>query len=153
MQNHNRKSRWVRRALWVTFVLGFITAAFAVTRPSSFSTIPAYVFALLARCLFPFWVIPLQRRAFRKRFVLEKQNLTNAHVWLDDSGYHIEVLGVGSGIAEWGSMSKWMEGKSVIILLTGLLMRIVPKAPLSQKELDGLRQLLMKQIAPAAVNR
>jgi hypothetical protein len=153
MRNHNQKYRWSRSTVWALFIAGVALAACTAQRPLTFNTIPIYVWVLFVLCFYPLWIIPLQRSGLKKRFVIEKRNLTDAHVQLDDNGYHVEVPNIGSGTAQWGGISKWVEGKVVIILLSGLLMRIIPKHPLSGPQLNELRQLLGKYIGPVGINR
>ncbi len=152
----NKKLKWIRTALLIVLLLSFVLVV-------SSALISAQHFGEALQQLLPFFAVVLvllacfspffQNRGFKKRFLKEKQNLTNAHLVLDDAGYHIDIPGVGSGVAEWTSMDGWLEGKQIIILPAGLLMRILPKAPLTAHQLDEARELLTEKLGPVGVLR
>ena len=99
--------------------------------------------------LLPLW----KKWGFKKRFLTERQNLTNVNLIIDDSGYRANIPGIGEGVAEWGGMDGWQEGKSVIVLRSGLLMRLFPKAPLREAQIDEVRKLLTRKLGPVGVMR
>ena len=103
--------------------------------------------------LLPLYLKPLTKNAMKKRFLKEKANFTNAKLQLDDDGFRISIRGIGEGIADWRGMSQWPEGNKVIILRSGLLMRIVPKSALDESELTEVRSLLTTKIGPLGVKR
>ena len=91
---------------------------------------------------------PLRRRAFKQRYIKEQPNLTNVQVQIDDTGFRSDIPGIGSGFAEWPGVAKWMEGRSLFILRSGYLMRVVPKSALSPSEQEDLRKLLNSKVGP-----
>ena len=152
----NKKLKRMRRGALIVFSITIIIVAVAaLTTPPRSGEMFQQVFPLsvlmllLLACFSP----TVQRRSFKKRFLKEKQNLTNSHLILDDMGYHMETPGIGGGTAEWGGMDGWLEGTHVIILPAGLLMRIFPKAPLTTIQIEEARALLTDKLGPVGVMR
>lgn len=148
----NRKARWLRGGLWAVLLVGVATVALTkgVELNEQILRQLAPVMVLVASVS----LLPLLKKyGLKKRFHKEKQNLTNVHLILDEKGYHTEIPGIGGGVAEWAGMDGWLEGKNVFILRTGLLMRVFPKVPLSQDEVEEVRQLLKAKIGNVGVMR
>ncbi len=148
----NRTFKWFR---WGLLAFGLFALAVVVLRsPNRFDAdaftqfAPFFTIVLIALFL-PF----MQKSGFKKRFLKEKQNFTNARLVMDEMGYHLSIPGVGGGIAEWGGMDGWLEGKSVFLLRSGLLIRLFPKAPLDQTQLEEVRALLTEKLGPVGVMR
>jgi hypothetical protein len=144
MREQQRKSRWWRWGVWLVLLVSTADTLVTTSRP-----IPPYTFVCVIFCFFPLWNGLLRKMAFRKRFAKEKQSLTNAHVVVGHEGYRCDVPGMGSGITEWGAISGWLEGKTVFVLRSGYLMRIVPKSPLTEEQIESVRLLFAQEIGPA----
>ena len=153
VREQRRTSRWRRRISWAILLAAFVVLLSTLPRPLHFKTLPPYLYGLAFLCLLPLCIKPLQRRNFKKRFATDRTNLTDAHLVLDRSGYRSEVPGIGSGIAEWRGMSGWFEGEKVFMLRSGYHMRIVPKASLTEVQLEEVRSLLTEQIGPVGASR
>lgn len=147
-QEQMKNSRWWRWTLCAVFVVSTGVTFWSLPRPISLGMVPPYAFALIVLSAMPLWTPLLQRRAFKNRYQKEKVNMTDAHITIDASGFRCEVPGIGSGVAEWSGMSGWQEGKSVFMIRSGYLMRIVPKRALSSEEMQSLVQILSARIAP-----
>jgi hypothetical protein len=152
----NKKLKRMRRGALIVFSITIIAVAVAAlkTPPRTGEVFQQFfplsvLMLLFLACLSP----TVQKRNFKKRFLKERRNLANSHLVLDDTGYHMEVPGIGGGTAEWGGMDGWLEGTQVIILPAGLLMRIFPKAPLTEIQIEEARALLTDKLGPVGVMR
>ncbi len=135
----SRKWRWPLAGLFfVIAVVSILTSQ----RPLELASLPIYTLPLFVMAVVVLSIGPLVRRGFAKRYEKEKINLTDARVLLDEVGYHSDVPGVGSGVAEWSGIQSWREGKHVFVLRSGYLMRILPKSALSAYEQHQVRELL-----------
>ena len=138
-------------------LMGVLLLSFTVLLLSLRSGTGAVAFqqlkALIILMVFLFFVPLLQRFGFRKRFLKERKNLTNVTVIIDEVGFHSDIPGIGGGVAEWAGMDGWQEGKKVIMLRSGLLMRLFPKSSLSETEMVDVRKLLARKLGPVGVMR
>lgn len=153
MREQHRKLRWWFWVMSGIFFLSGVAVLLTAPRPITFAELPSYLSTLFVISIVLLCILPLQKRAFKKRFLKERANLTNAHLTLDSRGYHCDVPGVGSGSAEWSGISSWLEGKLVFVLRSGYLMRIIPKADLVEAQQNEVRTLLAENVGPVGVSR
>ena len=144
------KSRSWRWPLAAFLLLNALWTFFYPHQRLAFTDSPAFAFVWVLLAMSLLFPGHLSRLGFAKRYEKEKVNLTNAHLILDDVGYHTEVPGIGSGVAEWPGIQKWKEGASVFVLKSGFLMRVIPKSSLSPYEQHQVRDLLIAKLGPAA---
>jgi hypothetical protein len=151
-REQHRKLRWWLWAMSGIFLISATCVLLTTPKPITFAELPSSLPALFVIPIVLLCILPLQKHAFKKRFQKEKANLTNAHLILDARGYHCNVPGVGSGTAEWSGISSWLEGELVFVLRSGYLVRIVPKAALTEAQLNEVRTLLTEKIGPVSVS-
>ena len=133
-------------ALLVSLILVFLTNPALPSNP----VFPSLLAGVVVSVVFALAAPSLRRRAFRKRFVIEGPNMTNAHVRISDSGFFSEVAGVGTSLTEWTAFDSWMEGKSTFVLLRGFTFRPIPKRVLTSTQIEEFRAQLDERIPPCS---
>lgn len=155
MKQSSGKMRWLRYGSIAVLIISVSLFIFSRARDGETTGsellqqfVPVVVLAAIFSCL-PL----LQKWAFKKRFPKEKENLTNVRVQMDDDGYHVDIPGVGAGVAAWEPMRVWIEGPNVVMIRSGFLMRVFPKSALTDVEMQEARMLLTRKIGPVGVSR
>ena len=134
---------------WGFVVIPILLVAVVVFNSSKMGQIfpPVTLIGSLVPVLIFGAVLPLsQKRALQKRFVIEKPNMTNVHLHMDEDGMRANVPGVGEGSIQWPAFSLWLEGNRLFILINAFMFRPIPKSALAQDEIDVLRQFLQAHV-------
>lgn len=84
----------------------------------------------------------LQKRSFRKRYLIEAAALTDVTVQLDESGYRSQAPGQGAHETPWSAFTSYAEGGAIFVLFRGYSFNAIPKRALSETDRDAARALI-----------
>jgi hypothetical protein len=148
MRDVQRRLRWKRWILAAMIAIGLTMFIWAQARPLTFMREQPYIFAVLILFVPLLFPALYQKRYLKKRYVLEKQNMTNLQVVLDEEGFHARIPELGAGIARWASFNSWHESANTIVLRNGLAMRVLTKDTMTPAQLIETHALLNRHIGP-----